>query len=131
MKAKGTKFTPGKVTEWLDCGNKDATVYTNSRILEFIKEKETLIHPSVKNQNSKIIEPCFIGEGVQLIDAVVGPHASIGANTIIQKSAVKNCIIQTNSKIINAELSNSMVGNYAEYTGKSNDASISDYSTIR
>jgi glucose-1-phosphate thymidylyltransferase len=131
MKAKGTKFTPGKVTEWLDCGNKDATVYTNSRILEFIKEKETLVHASVKNQNSQIIEPCFIGEGVQLIDAVVGPHASIGANTIIQKSSVKNCIIQTNSKIVNAELSNSMVGNYAEYTGKSNDASISDYSTIR
>lgn len=131
MKAKGAKFTPGKVTEWLDCGNKDATVYTNSRILEFIKTKETLVHGSVKNQNSKIIEPCFIGEGVQLIDSVVGPHASIGANTIIENSVVKNCIIQTNSKIKNADLSNSMIGNYSEYTGKSTDASIGDYSTIR
>ncbi len=131
MKAKGTKFSPGKVTEWLDCGNKDATVYTNSRILEFIKDKETLLHPTVKNTNSKIIDPCFIGEGVQLIDSVVGPHASIGANTIIENSVVKNCIIQTNSKIKNAELSNSMVGSYAEYTGKSNDVSLSDYSTIR
>jgi len=131
MKAKGTKFSPGKVTEWLDCGNKDATVYTNSRILEFIKTTETLVHSSVKNSNSKIIEPCFIGEGVQLIDSVVGPHASIGANTIIENSVVKNCIIQTNSKIKNADLSNSMIGNYSEYTGKSSDASISDYSTIR
>lgn len=131
MKAKGTKFTPGKVTEWLDCGNKDATVYTNSRILEFIKEKETLVHASVKNQNSKIIGPCFIGEGVQIIDSVVGPHASIGANTIIENSTVKNSIIQTNSKIKNAELSNSMIGNFAEYTGKSNDVSLGDYSTIK
>lgn len=131
MKAKGTKFTPGKVTEWLDCGNKDATVYTNSRILEFIKEKETLVHASAKNQNSKIIEPCFIGEGVQIIDSVVGPHASIGANTVIENSIVKNSIIQTNSKIKNAELSNSMVGNFAEYTGKSKDVSLGDYSTIK
>jgi len=131
MKAKGTKFSPGKVTEWLDCGNKDATVYTNSRILEFIKEKETLIHASVKNENSKIIEPCFIGEGVKLIDSVVGPYASIGANTIIENSVVKNSIIQTNSKIKNADLSNSMIGNHAEYTGKSTDVSLSDYSTIR
>jgi len=131
MKAKGTKFNPGKVTEWLDCGNKDATVYTNQRILEFIQTKETLVHPSVKNQQSKIIAPCFIGESVQLINATVGPHVSIGANSVIENSTVKNSIIQTNSKIANAELSNSMVGNFAEFTGKSDNASIGDYTTIR
>jgi len=43
MKAKGTKFVPGKVTEWLDCGNKDATVYTNQRILEFDKGRPSQI----------------------------------------------------------------------------------------
>ena len=40
MKAKGTKFVPGKVSEWLDCGNKDATVYTNQRILEFNRDNK-------------------------------------------------------------------------------------------
>ncbi|OFY86745.1 MAG: nucleotidyltransferase, partial [Bacteroidetes bacterium RIFCSPLOWO2_12_FULL_31_6] len=39
MKQKGTKFVPGKVDEWLDCGNYKATVYTNQRVLEFIKEE--------------------------------------------------------------------------------------------
>jgi glucose-1-phosphate thymidylyltransferase len=129
MKAKGTKFSPGKVTEWLDCGNKDATVYTNSRILEFNREQTRT--SKFTNQNSTIIEPCFIGEGVQLINSTVGPHASIGDKTIIENSTVKNSIIQTNSKIKNAELSNSMIGNFAEFSGKSDDASISDYSTIR
>ncbi|MDF2437866.1 MAG: nucleotidyltransferase [Bacteroidota bacterium] len=129
MKAKGTKFSPGKVTEWLDCGNKDATVYTNSRILEFIKDEKRTT--KFTNNNSVITEPCFIGEGVQLINAKIGPHVSIGDNTIIENSIVKNSIIQTNSKIKNADLSNSMVGNYSEFTGKSSDASISDYSTIR
>src|SRR6478609_818944 len=37
MKNKGLQFTPGKVIEWLDCGNKDSTVYTNQRVLEFNK----------------------------------------------------------------------------------------------
>lgn len=129
MKAKGTKFSPGKVTEWLDCGNKDATVYTNSRVLEFIKDQPKTA--KFTNQGSTIIEPCFIGEGVQLINSTVGPHVSIGDKTIIENSTVKNTIIQTNSKIKNAELSNSMVGNYSEFTGKSGDASIGDYSTIR
>ena len=130
MKAKGTKFTPGKVTEWLDCGNKDATIYTNQRILEFNKHT-TLISDTIENINSIIIEPCFIGENVKLINAKVGPHVSIGTNSIIENSIVKNSIVQTNSKIKNAELSNSMVGNYAEFTGNSNDSSIGDYSTIK
>ena len=129
MKAKGTKFHPGNVTEWLDCGNKDATVYTNQRILEF--NKNTARTTKFINDNSVIIEPCFIGENVQLINAKVGPYVSIGAGSIIENSVVKNSIIQKNSKILNADLSNSMIGNNAEYTGKSSDLSLSDYSTIR
>lgn len=129
MKAKGTKFVSGKVTEWLDCGNKDATVYTNQRILEV--NKNSVRQSKFINQNSTIIEPCFIGENVQLINSTVGPYLSIGENSIIENSVVKNCIIQTNSKILNAELSNSMIGNYAEFTGKSSNMSIGDYNTIR
>jgi glucose-1-phosphate thymidylyltransferase len=134
MKKKGTKFVPGKVTEWLDCGNKDATVYTNQRILEFDKSENRLLSETYTAQNSKIIQPCFIGENVKLINAVVGPHASIGDNTLIENSTVKNCIIQTNSKIINADISNSMIGNFVEYSGKSSrssEVSIGDYTTIK
>jgi glucose-1-phosphate thymidylyltransferase len=89
-----------------------------------------LIPKSIVNTNSKVIEPCFIGNNVQLLNSTVGPHVSIGDGTIIENSIVKNSIIQTNSKIKNADLSNSMIGNFVEYTGKSNDASIGDYSTI-
>jgi glucose-1-phosphate thymidylyltransferase len=130
MKAKGAKFTPGKVSEWLDCGNKDATVYTNQRILEFIKDTG-IVSKTHKNVDSKIIEPCFIGENVQLINSVVGPHVSIGDNTTVTDSVIKNSIIQTNSKIQDADISNSMIGNYSEYKGSSRDLSIGDYSTIR
>lgn len=129
MKAKGTKFITGTVTEWLDCGNKDATVYTNQRILEY--NKNNIQKNNFTNNNSTIIAPCFIGKNVVVENSTVGPFVSIGDNTIIDNSVVTNSIIQTNSKIKNAELSNSMIGNYAEFTGKSADASISDYSTIR
>ena len=43
MKQKGTKFKTGAVSEWLDCGNKNATVYSNQRVLEF--EKEPIMFP--------------------------------------------------------------------------------------
>lgn len=127
MKAKGTKFVPGKVTEWLDCGNKDATVYTNQRILEFDKSKSELKHASAGIENSVIIEPCFIGENVKIVNSVVGPHVSLGKGTIVENSVIRNSIIQTNTKLISANIVNSMVGNHAEVRGKALDLSVGDY----
>ncbi|MCW3075617.1 MAG: rfbA [Bacteroidetes bacterium] len=128
MKNKGVKFTPGKVIEWLDCGNKDSTVYTNQRILEFNKGK-SLVSSTHKSHNSVIIEPCYIGENVQLINSVVGPHVSIGNNSIIENSVIKNSIVQTHSKISCANIHNSMFGNYVDFKSSNSELSMGDYST--
>ena len=130
MKAKGTKFVPGKVTEWLDCGNKDATVYTNQRILEFNRDNKHLVAENVQLINSQIIPPCYIGENVVLTNSVVGPYVSLGDNTKVNDSKIKNTIVQTNAKIKRADLSNSMLGNFVEYSGTSSNASIGDYTTL-
>jgi glucose-1-phosphate thymidylyltransferase len=129
MKKKGTKFVPGKVSEWLDCGNKDATVFTNGRMLEFKSKTEKLVSGSAKTEGSKIIPPCFIGENVSIKNSTVGPFVSIGENTLIENSVIKNCIIQKNNIIKNAQLENSMLGNNVEYTGKTSGASLGDFST--
>jgi glucose-1-phosphate thymidylyltransferase len=130
MKQKGLKFKPGQVTEWLDCGNKDATVYTNHRVLEFDAGKESLKGENIKNVNSIIIEPCYIGNNVTLINSVIGPHASIGNGTRVENSVISNSIIQHDAKIKSALLNNSLIGVAAEINGKQLDLSISDYSQI-
>lgn len=130
MKAKGTKFTPGKVSEWLDCGNKNATVYTNQRVLEFDKGKAHLKGKNIKNHNSIIIEPCFIGDNVELNNSIIGPHVSLGTNSKVSDSIVKNSIVQSDAKISNASIENSMLGIGAEVKGKALDLSISDYTQI-
>jgi glucose-1-phosphate thymidylyltransferase len=130
MKAKGVKFKPGQVTEWLDCGNKDATVHTNQRILEFDKEKPHLKGKDIKNNNGIIIEPCFIGDNVEITNSIIGPHASIGANSKINNSIIRNSILQKDTKTTNANIENSMLGIGAEVKGKGLDLSISDYTQI-
>ncbi len=130
MKKQGVKFSPGQVTEWLDCGNKDATVYTNQRVLEFRKNDAALVSASHKNENSVIIPPCFIGENVILRNTVIGPHVSIGHDSLVENSVVSNSIIQQNTKLRNVNISNSMIGNYAEISGKAEDLSVGDYNTM-
>lgn len=130
MKAKGVKFKPGQVTEWLDCGNKDATVYTNQRVLEFDKGKSHLRGKDIKNSNGIIIEPCFIGDNVEIINSIIGPHVSIGANSKINNSIIQNSILQKETKATNANIINSMLGIGAEVKGKGLDLSISDYTQV-
>jgi glucose-1-phosphate thymidylyltransferase len=130
MKQKGIKFKPGQVSEWLDCGNKDATVYTNQRVLEFDKGKKELKGKDIRNTNSVIIEPCYIGDNVELVNSVVGPHVSIGNGTKIDNSIIKNSIIQSDTKVKNAVIANSMIGIGASVTGTQIDLSISDYTQL-
>jgi glucose-1-phosphate thymidylyltransferase len=97
---KGTIFKPGKVDEWLDCGNKAVTVHTNQRVLEFDNSKAVkLISESAEMHDSVIIPPCFIGEGVKIINSVVGPHVSLGANTVVRNTRIINTIVQENTPV--------------------------------
>jgi glucose-1-phosphate thymidylyltransferase len=129
MMKKGSGLFVGKVNEWLDCGNKDATVYTNQRILEFSK-KQQLKASSAKIENSIIIEPCFLGENVKITNSIIGPHVSVGENTVIDYSVITNSIVQSNTKISCVNLDNSMIGNYVEYFGSKKEVSIGDYTVL-
>jgi glucose-1-phosphate thymidylyltransferase len=132
MKRKGTKFVPEQISEWLDCGNKDSTVFTNQRYLEYLKaRKEKLVSDSAKVVNSVLIEPVYVGDNVEIHNAIVGPHVSIGANTKVKDSIVSNSIIQENAHIENVNITNSMVGNHAKYHGSKADLSIGDYNVIK
>ncbi len=129
MKAEGTKFAPGQVIEWLDCGNKNATVNTNQRVLEFIKDQK-IVADSVKQENAIILAPCFIGENVTLKNCIVGPHVSVGANTSIENAVISNSIIQSDTEIKGLNFTNSMVGNKVKINKSAKEISIGDYNEL-
>lgn len=128
MKNKSMKFVTGAVDEWWDCGNKDATVHTNGRLLDTRPE---LFHIAKErfNGGTEIIEPCFIGKNVKITGSKIGPYVSIGDNTVVENCVIANSIIQNSSHLSNIELENSMIGNHVQLDGKSREFSIGDYST--
>ena len=128
MKQKGSAFKTGKIDEWLDCGNKDAVVHTNQRVLEFNKGDKSLVSASAKITNSTILEPCYIGANADISNSVVGPHVSIGASTKITNSVISNSIIQSNSQLAGVVLENSMIGNHVHLSTKKSDVNLGDYS---
>jgi glucose-1-phosphate thymidylyltransferase len=128
MTQKGMKFAPGAVLDWLDCGNKNATVRTNQRILEFNSDKNW-ISDTCEKENTIIISPCYIGENVKLKNCIIGPHVSVGSGSVIEKSVISNTIVQENAVVRHANFANSMVGNFVQYYGQAHDVSLGDYSS--
>ena len=131
MMAKGMKFVPGQVDEWMDCGNKNVTVDTNSRMLNFLhQDGEQLIAKNVVLDNATIIEPCYIGENVVLKNATVGPNVSLGNGCKVENATIKNSLVQNLSVIKNANLDNAMIGSHASFDGNFTSISIGDYSVL-
>ncbi|HET8753934.1 MAG TPA: sugar phosphate nucleotidyltransferase, partial [Salinimicrobium sp.] len=131
MRRNGLLFVPGKVDEWMDCGNKNVTVETNGRMLNFLhKDGINLVSENAKIEDSEIIEPCFIGENVVLKNAIIGPNVSIGEGSIVKNSTIKNSLIQTFAEVQNANLNNAMIGNFAKFDGNFTEISIGDFSVL-
>lgn len=127
MRQKGKIMRPGQVNEWLDCGNKNATVESNTAILA--SGKDNFMEGDVIN--STIIEPCHIEAGSKIINSVVGPHVSIGKGSIIKNSIISKVIIQEDSTIENRILENTMIGSKAIVIGRSEELSVGDYNQIQ
>jgi glucose-1-phosphate thymidylyltransferase len=131
MTESGYSFKPGEVIEWLDCGNKEVTVHTNQRVLEFDYEKNrAMVSTSARLHNSVIIPPCYIGDEVIIENSVIGPHVSLGNRTHVKHTLISNSIVQQESKISEAVIADSMIGSHAVFKGKANDLSLGDFSTV-
>jgi len=131
MVKAGVLFKPGKVTEWLDCGNKPVTVYANQRVLEIDQEKKRLFqaHSAVLEQ-SHIIQPCFIGENVVIRNSVVGPHVSIGSDSTVVDSRIENSLIGSHTTLKKVVISSSMIGSHASIESLARNLSVGDYTVI-
>lgn len=131
MVKQGAKFTPGAVQDWMDCGNKEAMVDTNNKVLGYLGADKLPVPSSAKLVNAQIIAPCFIGENVTITNSVIGPNVSVGNGSKITSSVIANSIVSNDSVITQANIDNSLIGNNTQITGSAQVLSLGDFSTIK
>jgi glucose-1-phosphate thymidylyltransferase len=131
MVKQGAKFTPGAVQDWMDCGNKEAMVDTNNKVLGYLGVEKLPVPSSAKLVNSQIIAPCYIGENVSITNSVIGPNVSIGNGSKISSSVIAHSIVSNDATIAHANIDNSMIGNNTTINGSAQVLSLGDFSTIK
>lgn len=122
----GAKIRVVDVEGWHDAGTPDTLIATNRVMLERGRARRP-----ADTGNSTIVEPVYIEDGVELHDALVGPNVSIGANTVIRSSTVRDSVIGSDTHILNSKLKDSLIGSSARVEGVTGSMTIADHSEVR
>ncbi len=108
----------------LHCGTPDQLLGANRSILK----KRT--SQRYRFPNSVIIPPVFIGEGVVIEGAIIGPYVSIGSGTRVVNAIIKDAIIHPNAEIRDVLISRSVIGPDARVHGSFQHFNIGGSSRI-
>ncbi len=126
MISDGVIFKTFPVENWYDCGVKDNLLETNAMLLK----KNCKPVEADKYPNTIIIPPVSIADTCQISNSIIGPNVSIGENTIINYSILKDSIIGSYSELENAVLHHSVIGSDASLHGLSQSLNLGDSTEI-
>ena len=127
MITEGVKFKSQKVDSWFDVGKKDILLETNAILLKKMAEKNV---NKGTTDNCIIVPPVSIAKGVKLKNSIIGPYVSIGENTEINYSIIKNSIIGSFTRLENVVLHGSLIGSDSSIAGLSQSLNIGDNTEI-
>ncbi len=123
----GVKLRGYKVEQWFDVGKKDILLETNSILLKRLGGKAA---NKGDYDNSIIVSPVYIAKGAKISNSIIGPNVSIGENTEINYSIIKNSIIGSFTKLENVVLHSSLIGSDSSIKGLSQSLNIGDNTEI-
>ena len=122
----GVKVKTFPVENWHDCGNRESLLETNAVLLKKIAENPV----THSFENTIIIPPVSIAPTCKIKNSIIGPNVSIGDNSIVNYSILKDAIIGSYSEINNAVLHHSVVGSDASLRGLSQSLNLGDSTEI-
>ena len=127
MITQGEKIGTFQVGNWFDCGGKNNLLETNAVLLKRNTEVE---RKNYTFPNTIIIHPVSIADNCDISDSIIGPNVSIGENSIVKHSIIRESIIGSYSQLETAILHQSVVGSDAYLKGLSQSLNIGDSTEI-
>jgi len=123
---KGARIKVVDVEGWYDAGQLETLLDTNRVMLE----KGRARRPASLD-GTTVVDPVYIEEGVTIVDSLIGPNVSISAGTEVRNSTVRDSVIGAHARVLNATLSQSLLGDHTIVDGVRGQANLGDHSEVR
>ena len=127
MIKKGVEIKPFKVETWFDCGKKETLLESNATLL---KKFGSRVQCYEKYENTVLIQPVSIGSNCDIKNSSIGPNVTIGENTIVEQSIIKESIIGAYSNLFDIVLDSSLIGSDTSIRGETRSLNIGDNTNI-
>ena len=127
MIRKGAHFRAFKVDAWFDAGKRDTLLESNATLL---KKFGGSMMSSQAYENTVIIQPVRIGKGCDIRNSIIGPNVTIGDQTTVDSSIIKNSIIGSYSNLFDIVLDYSIIGSDTGIRGETRTLNIGDNTDI-
>lgn len=123
----GARFQSFKVQNWFNCGKKETLLSSNATLL---KKFGGVISPEHHFENTIVIPPVSIAPGCDIKNSIIGPNVTIGEQTTINYSIIKDSIIGSFADLYDIVLTQSLIGSDTEVKGESRSLNIGDNTEI-
>lgn len=127
MIEKGAKVRTHQGESWLDTGTIEATLETNTYMLEHGRDNS---EEALKRTGITVVPPVFIHPTAKVNHSVIGPHVSIGPDCEVNSCVIRNTILDEGSEVIDTVLDSSFIGRDAKVEGFPTKVNMGDNSSV-
>jgi glucose-1-phosphate thymidylyltransferase len=128
MLERGAQMRINKVETWLDTGTIEATLETNTYMLDHGRDNSEEV---AKRSGITVIPPVFVHPSANVEASVIGPHVSIGPECEVSGCVIRNTILDDEAAVTDSVLDSSFIGRQAKVEGSASSVNIGDNSSVR
>jgi len=118
----GAILRPEPVNVWLDCGKPETVLETNRYLLKHDMDNSS----EVASISSIVVPPVHIHPSATIKNCIIGPYVTIAANCEVQDSIIRNSIVDEETYIKDAMLSESLIGRKVDLIGRYRRLNLGD-----
>ncbi|MGH2620651.1 MAG: sugar phosphate nucleotidyltransferase [Anaerolineales bacterium] len=124
----GVRVRAQPVQVWQDFGTPSAILEANRYLLDHGRDNSQDV-PLEKGV--RIEPPAYVDPTASIHESVIGPHASIGPGCRIERSQIRNSIVEADTNITGSTLTASLIGQAARVADFVGSLNIGDSSDVR
>ena len=123
---EGMQMRMQEVDIWEDCGKPESVLHTNKHLLQHGHDNSA----EVVVREYVIVPPVNIHVDAQIKHSVIGPFATIGADCHIDRSIIRDSIVDQGAQIKDAVIAQSLIGRGARLHGRFHTFNVGDKSEL-
>lgn len=127
MLERGLDMRVEPVEVWMDCGTSESLLETNRYLLDHGRDNSA---EAARRPQVLVVPPVYIDPSAELRQAVIGPHVTIAAGCVVERSILHDSIVDAGSSILDTTLSQSLIGRDARVVGRHRSLNVGDSSEV-